>query len=71
MIMTMMIDTVLPADSLEFCPNSGFHDIFVCGTYKLEELTGTRTGQCLVFKVPLDAEGQLSWLCISLKDFFS
>ena len=59
-IMTM-VDTVLPADSLEFCPSSGFHNIFVCGTYKLEELSGTRRGQCLVFKVLLDSEGQLSW----------
>ena len=62
-IMTLMIDTLLPADSLEFCPSPGFHDIFVCGTYKLEELSGTRRGQCLVFKVLLDSEskGQLSW----------
>ncbi|KAF8973930.1 WD-40 repeat-containing protein [Flammula alnicola] len=28
-------DTVLPADSLEFCPTANFQDIFVCGTYKL------------------------------------
>ena len=56
-----MVDTVLPADSLEFCPNSGFHDILVCGTYKLEELSGTRRGQCLVFKVLLESEEQLSW----------
>ena len=55
-----MVDTVLPADSLEFCPSSGFHDIFVCGTYKLEEPSRTRRGQCLVFKVLLDSKGQLS-----------
>ena len=60
-IFIMTIDTVLPADSLEFCPNSGFHDIVVCGTYNLEELSGTRRGQCLVFKVLLESEEQLSW----------
>ncbi|KAF8807414.1 WD40 repeat-like protein [Phlegmacium glaucopus] len=62
-----MVDTVLPADSLEFCPSSGFHDIFVCGTYKIDDqisaeqeslLPRTRRGQCLVFKVLLDSEGQ-------------
>jgi diphthamide biosynthesis protein 7 len=31
------IDTDWPADSLEFCPRAGATDIFVCGTYKLEE----------------------------------
>jgi diphthamide biosynthesis protein 7 len=55
------VDTVLPADSLEFCPSPGFHDIFVCGTYKLEELSRTRGGQCLVFKLLVDSDGQLSW----------
>lgn len=29
-------DTVLPADSVEFCPHEDSRDIFVCGTYKLE-----------------------------------
>ena len=33
------IDTRWPADSLEFCPHAGAADIFVCGTYKLEEST--------------------------------
>ncbi|KZT02717.1 WD-40 repeat-containing protein [Laetiporus sulphureus 93-53] len=33
-------DTIWPADSVEFCPHPDFHDVFVCGTYKLEE-TGT------------------------------
>ena len=71
-----MADTVLPADSLEFCPTSGFHDIFVCGTYKLddhqisaEQESLLRRGQCLVFKVLLDSKGQASWcasLCMNL-----
>jgi len=54
-------DTGFPADSLEFCPNRIASDIFVCGTYKLDEdsfsagnqRTGPqhRRGQCLVFQV--------------------
>jgi diphthine methyl ester acylhydrolase len=62
-----MVDTVLPADSLEFCPSSGFHDIFVCGTYKLEDQE-TRRGQCLVFKFLLDPEEQLSWCAFLQKE---
>jgi diphthamide biosynthesis protein 7 len=30
-------DTVLPADSVEFCPHPSAAEIFVCGTYKLED----------------------------------
>src|SRR5258706_5659631 len=60
------IDTDWPADSLEFCPHAEATDIFVCGTYKLEESTSTtggesetsgpvkapqrRKGKCLVFR---------------------
>lgn len=35
--MHLSIDTVLPADSVEFCPHPDASDIFVCGTYKLQE----------------------------------
>jgi len=61
------VDTVLPADSLEFCPSPGATDIFVVGTYKLEEgflslnhetdestsriSKPTRLGKCLLFQV--------------------
>ncbi|KAI0275060.1 WD-40 repeat-containing protein [Gloeopeniophorella convolvens] len=58
-------DTILPADSVEFCPHPDAKNIFVCGTYKLEEeqplgesppvpsapTSQTRRGQCLVFGV--------------------
>lgn len=53
------MDTVFPADSLEFCPSQGAQDVFVCGTYKLDEPrdhlgdSGSpqhRRGQCLVFR---------------------
>ncbi len=30
-------DTDWPADSTEFCPHPSAQDIFVCGTYKLEQ----------------------------------
>ncbi|GBE77939.1 Diphthine methyltransferase [Sparassis crispa] len=30
-------DTILPADSVEFCPHPDFLALFVCGTYKLEQ----------------------------------
>ncbi|KAH9944379.1 WD-40 repeat-containing protein [Epithele typhae] len=30
-------DTIWPADSAEFCPHPDRHNIFVCGTYKLEQ----------------------------------
>lgn len=31
------LDTVFPADSVEFCPHPSFADIFACGTYQLEQ----------------------------------
>jgi len=65
--MHLSIDTVLPADSVEFCPHPEAPNIFVCGTYKLQEEQNPsptpssgpanasqnqiRTGQCLVFEV--------------------
>ena len=30
-------DTIWPADSVEFCPHQEAADVFVCGTYKLEQ----------------------------------
>ncbi|KAF8909028.1 WD-40 repeat-containing protein [Gymnopilus junonius] len=66
------VDTVFPADSLEFCPSNGYQDIFVCGTYKLLEQSPTveqdntpkspqiRIGQCLTFQVTADEEGGFS-----------
>lgn len=60
-------DTIFPADSVEFCPHPNHSDIFVCGTYKLDDspsllattddetssisILQTRRGQCLVFEV--------------------
>ena len=48
-------DTVQPADCLEFCPHPHATDIFVCGTYQLNERKDAdvplRQGQCLVFNI--------------------
>jgi hypothetical protein len=35
--MHLAIDTILPADSVEFCPHPDASNILVCGTYKLED----------------------------------
>lgn len=32
-----VFDTILPADSIEFCPHPEADDYFVCGTYKLHQ----------------------------------
>lgn len=31
------VNTVLNADSVEWCPHLGMEDILLCGTYKLDE----------------------------------
>lgn len=58
-----MFDTILPADSVEFCPHPDAQDIFVCGTYNLfksDEVVRTqpqkRNGQCLVFRCQYDQD---------------
>lgn len=35
--MHLSIDTILPADSVEFCPHPDASNVFVCGTYKLQD----------------------------------
>ena len=63
--MSLSFDTDYPADTIEFCPNEGSTDIFVCGTYNLIERPPVpegeeapdpppptkRIGQCMVFRV--------------------
>lgn len=81
MPLSIDIDTVLPADSVEFCPHPDASNIFVCGTYKLQEEQGRspssgvanagqnqiRTGQCLVFEV--DSEQDIISACAPLNNF--
>ncbi|KAI0078877.1 WD-40 repeat-containing protein [Panus rudis PR-1116 ss-1] len=61
--MVFEFDTGFPADTVEFCPHPEATDIFVCGTYKLDENAPTdtsgsqrRRGKCLVLQVDRDAD---------------
>lgn len=69
--MHLSIDTELPADSVEFCPHPDASNIFVCGTYKLEDQQSDqgvphppanqiRRGQCLVFEVHSESSEGIS-----------
>ncbi|KIJ45579.1 hypothetical protein M422DRAFT_227234 [Sphaerobolus stellatus SS14] len=76
--MSHRVDTILPADSAEFCPAADATDIFVIGTYKLEESTPNqpaeseeevqvpikqqRWGKCLVYQTTEDDE------CVQLQE---
>ncbi len=47
-------DTEYSADCVEFCPNEGFQDVFVVGTYQVlagKETETNRTGRFYLFKV--------------------
>jgi diphthamide biosynthesis protein 7 len=62
MVTMQHLPTDLPAAALEFCPISGYQDLLVCGTYKLDEgpsptikndaeqTKQTRFGKCLVLQ---------------------
>lgn len=66
-------DTVYPADTVEWCPISDYNYIFACGTYKLDEVTNSKTGTINLFvlsyqnkiqliqSVPEDAVLDLKW----------
>ena len=83
--MHLSIDTILPADSVEFCPHPDASNIFVCGTYKLQEeqkpshasepanagQNQIRTGQCLVFEVDSEQEQETISACVPLIKLFS
>ena len=75
--MHISIDTVLPADSVEFCPHPDASNIFVCGTYKLEDKQNDqgvsqppagqiRKGQCLVFEVHSEHSEDISVYAVIL-----
>lgn len=42
-------DTIYPADTVEWCPILGYNNIFVCGTYKLEEANKSKIGTINLF----------------------
>ncbi|VVC35683.1 WD40/YVTN repeat-like-containing domain,WD40 repeat, conserved site,WD40 repeat,WD40-repeat-containing [Cinara cedri] len=42
-------DTIYPADTVEWCPISEYKDVFVCGTYKLDETNKLKTGTINLF----------------------
>lgn len=46
--MHLSIDTVLPADSVEFCPHPDASNIFVCGTYKLHDEKNSQPSDSIV-----------------------
>ncbi|CAI6344188.1 unnamed protein product [Macrosiphum euphorbiae] len=66
-------DTIYPADTVEWCPIPEYSNVFVCGTYKLEEASKKKTGTInlfsldsqnkikLVQSVPEDAVLDLKW----------
>lgn len=66
-------DTIYPADTIEWCPIPEYHNVFVCGTYKLHEATKSKTGTINLFSldnqnkikliqsVPEDAVLDLKW----------
>ena len=48
-------DTDWPADSVEFCPHPSAQDIFVCGTYKLEQSPEGQTPEATTTHADEDA----------------
>lgn len=42
-------DTIYPADTVEWCPILEYNDVFVCGTYKLNETDKSKTGTINLF----------------------
>lgn len=46
-----VLDTVLYADSVEWCKDSRFNDILALGTYQLDEQTGHRIGGVRIYRL--------------------
>ena len=51
-------DTRWPGGSLKFCSHAGAADIFVCGTYKLEESTENQSEASGGAKAPQRRQGE-------------
>ncbi|KAF5370236.1 hypothetical protein D9615_010072 [Tricholomella constricta] len=67
------LDTIFPADAVEFCPHPNALDILVCGTYKLEDALGeqrsmTDDGSALSTSAPQHRRGQCLVLQVDQRD---
>ena len=49
--LTPAVDTVLTADTVEWCPTPGLEEVLACGTYQLNEHENgnTRVGSLALF----------------------
>ena len=45
------LDTVLTADTIEWCHHDGYRDVLACGTYQLSERTGEREGNVQLYQL--------------------
>lgn len=45
----LVLDTLLTADSVEWCATPGLKDILGCGTYQLNKHDNTRLGSLMLF----------------------
>ena len=52
-------DTVLCADSVEWCPRMGFRDICVCSTYELDLSRGAKYGEAHFLSIPPPEAGNV------------
>lgn len=53
-------DTIYPADTVEWCPITEYNNVFVCGTYKLNETDKSKTGTINLFE--LDNQNKIKLL---------
>ena len=44
------VDTVLTADTVEWCPRDNLHQVLAGGTYQLDEEAGVRRGQLSLYE---------------------
>lgn len=62
----MRLDTIDPADTVEFCPHQDASNILVCGTYKLLQADATTTEDQPTERTPQKRIGSV--LVFELKD---
>ena len=56
------VDTILTADSVEWCPFEALHQVLACGTYHLDEEAGLRRGALSLYEWN---HSRLAALCMS------